>query len=168
MHKTTIYIVAAALALGLALPVAAQWKWRDKSGVVQYSDTPPPNGIPSQDVLQRPSPAQRAPVIAAAPAAAASAAPLALKGADSELEAKRRQQEQDKIDKSKAEERAQAEKVAVAKADNCVRARNHMRTLEEGIRMVRTNASGEREVLDDKARAEEMSRAREIIASDCK
>lgn len=175
MHKTTLLLLAATLGASLALPASAQWKWRDRNGVVQYSDTPPPNGIPAQDVLQKPNPVQRAPVAlpattnAAAPAeATASAAPLAPKGADAELEARRRKQEQDKADKGKAEERAQAEKLALAKADNCSRARAHMRTLEEGIRMVRTNVNGEREVLDDKSRAEEKSRAREVIASDCR
>lgn len=176
MHKTTLLLLAATLGASLSLPAAAQWKWRDRNGVVQYSDTPPPNGIPAQDVLQKPNPAQRAPVAppaatanAAEPAATrASAAPLAPKGADAELEARRLKQEQEKADKGKAEERAQAEKLALAKADNCSRARAHMRTLDEGIRMVRTNANGEREVLDDKARAEEKSRAREVIASDCK
>lgn len=172
MPKTSLLLLAAALGASLALPAAAQWKWRDRNGVVQYSDTPPPNGIPAQDVLQKPNPNQRnlmaPPTAASAVAAAASAAPLVPKGADPELEARRRKQEQDKADKGKAEERAQAEKLALAKADNCSRARAHMRTLEEGIRMVRTNANGEREVLDDKARAEEKSRAREVIASDCK
>lgn len=167
MRKTSRFILAALLGAGLALPAAAQWKWRDKSGVVQYSDTPPPLGIPAQDVLQKPS-VTRTFVAPAAAASAASAAPLALKGADPELEARRRKQEQDKAEQGKTEERAQAEKLALAKADNCARARSHMRTLEEGLRMVRTNANGEREVLDDKARAEEKSRAREIIASDCK
>ena len=170
MQRNSLLILAFALGASLCLPAAAQWKWRDKSGVVQYSDTPPPHGIPAQDILLKPNPVQRT-VLAAAPAAAAASAgvaQLAPKGADAELEARRRQGEQDKTDKAKAEERAPAEKVSVAKADNCVRARNHMRTLEEGMRMVRTNANGEREVLDDKARAEEKSRAREIIASDCK
>jgi Domain of unknown function (DUF4124) len=172
MQKTSLLLLAAVLGAGLALPAAAQWKWRDRNGVVQYSDTPPPNGIPAQDVLQKPNPIQRnlvaPPTAASAAAAAPSAAPLAPKGADPELEARRRKQEIEKADKGKSEERAQAEKLALAKADNCARARAHMRTLEEGIRMVRTNANGEREVLDDKARAEEKSRAREVIASDCK
>jgi hypothetical protein len=34
--------------------------------------------------------------------------------------------------------------------------------------MARTNDKGEREILDDKARAEEAQRARKIVASDCK
>jgi hypothetical protein len=167
MQRIPVLVLAALV--GATLPAAAQWKWRDKNGVVQYSDIPPPSGIAPQDVLQKPSPAQR-PLVAVpvAAASAASAAPLAPKGADAELEARRRKAEQDKTDKAKAEERAQNERVAMAKSENCARARSHMRTLEEGLRMVRTNASGEREVLDDKARAEEKARAREIIASDCK
>ena len=38
----------------------------------------------------------------------------------------------------------------------------------QGIRIVRFNAKGEREYLDDKGRAEEAQRARNVIASDCK
>ena len=29
----------------LALPVAAQWKWRGANGQMQYSDLPPPPGV---------------------------------------------------------------------------------------------------------------------------
>ena len=43
-----------------------------------------------------------------------------------------------------------------------------MAALNEGMRMTRTNEKGEREVLDDKGRAEEMQRARSVMASDCK
>jgi hypothetical protein len=34
--------------------------------------------------------------------------------------------------------------------------------------MARINAKGEREVIDDATRADEMRRAREVIASDCR
>ena len=40
--------------------------------------------------------------------------------------------------------------------------------MESGQRMARMNDKGEREILDDKQRAEESRRAREVIASDCK
>jgi hypothetical protein len=43
-----------------------------------------------------------------------------------------------------------------------------MSTLESGIRLSRTNESGEREILDDKQRADEMQRTRQIIASECR
>ncbi len=166
MQRTTLLALTFLVSATFVAPASAQWKWRDKSGVVQYSDLPPPPGIPSQDILQRSTTGRQG---VPGTGAAASAAPAAsgARGGDPELEARRRKAEQEKSDKGKAEERAQAERVAIAKADNCSRAKGHMKSLEEGLRMVRTNATGEREVLDDKARAEEKARTREIIASDC-
>ena len=43
-----------------------------------------------------------------------------------------------------------------------------MRTLESGMRLARTNDKGEREILDDKQRADETQRTRQdVIAADC-
>ena len=159
----------------LALPAEAQWKWRDKGGRVQYSDLPPPASVSEQDILQRPNGAQRqaaaAPRPAAAPASAASVASaasgvamLAPKTVEPELEAKRRKVEAEKAAKDKAEE----QRMAAARADNCVRAKAQLRTLDDGIRIARTNANGEREILDDKGRADERKRTADIMASDCK
>lgn len=152
-----------------AAPALAQWKWKDGRGQIVVSDTPPPRDIPERDVLQKPElTLRRAPPAAAA--AAASAPPVATaEGAikpkvDPELEARRKKAEQEQTDRQKADE----EKVAAAKAENCKRARSHMSTLESGIRLSRTNDKGEREILDDKQRAEEMARTRQIIASDCR
>ena len=47
--------------------------------------------------------------------------------------------------------------MAAQRADNCRRARTHMATLDSGMRMSRTNDKGEREVLDDKQRADEIN-----------
>ena len=52
--------------------------------------------------------------------------------------------------------------------DNCSRARSHLATLESGMRIARTNEKGEREIMDDKARADEMQRTRQIMASECR
>ncbi len=142
-----------------ALPAAAQWKWRGANGQIQYSDLPPPPGVAEKDILSRPS----ATASRAAAAPAASAPPLAPKGVDSELDAKRKKAEQEEAAKAKAEE----QRVAAAKAENCRRARDQIRTLESGMRMARVNDKGEREVLDDKMRAEEMKRARDLANSDC-
>lgn len=146
----------------LALPAAAQWKWRGANGQIQYSDLPPPPGTSEKDILQRPSAASlRAAAPVAAPAA--SVPPLAPKGADPELEAKRKKAEQEDAAKAKAEE----QRVAAAKAENCKRARDQLRTLESGMRMARVNEKGEREVLDDRMRAEELKRARDVASADC-
>ena len=75
-----------------------------------------------------------------------------------------RRAEQDKEAAKKAEEA----KVTARKAENCARARNYQKALDGGERMARTTASGEREVYDDKIRAEESRRTRDVIAQDCK
>ncbi len=166
MTRWNIAALAAILGLTLALPAAAQWKWRDKSGQTQYSDLPPPPGVPEGDILQRPAAAtRRAAPVASAPASSASAAPLAAaRASDPELEAKRKKAEQDIADKKKAEEA----RVAAAKAENCSRARGQMRTIDSGQRMARVNDKGERIVLDDAARAAETQHARDVMASECK
>jgi len=166
MHRWTALACAAVLGALLAVPAQAQWKWRDKNGQTQYSDLPPPAGIAESDILQRPTLVQRtAPAAAAAASGAASGAPaLAPKGSDPALEAKRRQAEQEVAAKKKAED----EKAAIAKADNCMRAKAQMRTLDSGARIARTNEKGEREFMDDAARAAEAKRTQGIIASDCK
>jgi len=163
----------ALLAAGLiALPAAAQWKWRDKGGHVQYSDLPPPPGTAEGDILGRPSgstrkgaPATFAPVAAPGPATAASAGASAPRSGDPELEAKRKKAEEETAAKNKAEQ----ERVAQMKLDNCSRARAQMTTLKSGIRLATTNAkTGEREYMDDKQRADEQRRVQDVISADCK
>jgi hypothetical protein len=157
----------ACLAL-LALPAEAQWKWRDPSGHVQYSDLPPPLGTPDKEILARPAAQQRAAAAAlpasaaSAPSAAASAA-LAPRMEDPGLEAARKQVEADKAAKAKAD----ADKNAAIKADNCTRAKSQAASLDSGVRLVRTNKDGEREYLDDDQRAAESKRVQGIISANC-
>jgi hypothetical protein len=170
MHRWTVVVLTALLGSLLALPAAAQWKWRDANGRTQYSDTPPPPGIAEKDILQRPGGSantvlRATPPVVLTPASAASAPPLpAPKVVDAELEAKRKQSEQEAADKKKAEEA----KSAAARAENCNRAKAQMRSIESGVRLSRTNEKGEREFLDDKARAKETERTREVMTSECK
>jgi len=166
MQRFSLHVLVLLIGSLVVLPAAAQWKWRDKNGAIQYSDMPPPSGVPAKDVLQRSSLGRQGVNAADDPAVAAASAPKA--GVDPELEARRRKAEQANTDKAKAEERVQAERVAAAKADNCARAKSHMKSLEDGLRITKTNASGEHEVLDDRGRAEEKAHAREVISSDCR
>jgi hypothetical protein len=163
MPRWNVVLLAALLGTSLALPAAAQWKWRDKNGQTQYSDLPPPSGTPQENILQRPSARNTAP--AASAASAASTVPLAAKRAsDPELEARRKKAEQDAANKKKAEDA----KVAAARAENCSRAREQMRIYDTGERIARVNEKGERIVLDDAARNAEVERTRGIIAADCR
>lgn len=165
MHRWTVVGLAALLGATLALPAAAQWKWRDKNGQTQYSDLPPPSGIAEQDILARPGSAQRhAPLAAPAPASGASAPLLVPKAVEPELEAKRHKAEQEEAAKKKIED----ERLAANRAENCNRAKAQMRTLDSGVRIARSNDKGEREILDDQTRADEGKRARDVAASDCR
>lgn len=161
--------LSVALTASLCLPAfgGMQWKWRDSSGRLQYSDRPPPAGTPDRDILARPTGSARS-VAPPAPAPSASgptaAAPRpALKASDPELEARRRQAEAQKESERKAAE----EKQAQMRAEACEKARGYQRALADGQRISRTNARGEREILDDAQRAQEMARNNETIASAC-
>jgi hypothetical protein len=170
-------IAAAPLVTALLIALAcgsatAQWKWRDANGRINASDLPPPASVPARDILERPIDPRRAagvprtPFSAASAASAAASAPRGLTPptSDPELDARRKRA----VDEQLAQERAQQERDAGVRAENCSRARGHLAALGDGQRMTRTNAQGEREVLDDKARADEMQRARAVIASDCR
>jgi len=158
--------LAAAQAAAQSAPMPPAWKWRDAAGQVHISDLPPPLGVPAKDILERP-PLQRKAVAAEAAAAsaatAATAAPLPTR-VDPELEARRRRAAEEQT----LALRQQKEKDTVVRGENCGRAKAHLAALADGQRIARTNAQGEREVLDDKGRAEEMQRARNVINSDCR
>ncbi|WP_293999871.1 DUF4124 domain-containing protein [Sphaerotilus sp.] len=159
--------VLTVVAATLALPCAAQWKWRDAQGRVQYSDRPPPNDVRDRDILGRPNTTPSTGQRPASPASAVPGAPPAAAStptSDPALETRKRQAESAQ-DQAKRDEDA---RLARQKIENCARAKEHARTAESGQRMARTNDKGEREFLDDTQRAREAARAREIIASDCR
>lgn len=157
----------------LPLSASAQWQWIDKSGKKVFSDQAPPSDIPEKNILRRAgSPPPRAgfssapadaaaPDEASAPKAAAAPKPPAV---DKELEEKTKKAQAEE----KAKQAAEAEKNAKAKADNCDRARQGKATFDSGIRVAKVNAKGEREIMDDVARAAEQKRLQSIIESDCK
>lgn len=158
------------VALLIALPAAsamAQWQWVDSTGSRVFSDTPPPAGTPDKNILKRPGAERlRAPaaVEASLPVATTTAATATAKpGTDKELEARKKAAEQ----AEEAKRRADQEKLAKARAENCDRAKRAKATMDSGVRIATTNAKGEREIMDDKARASETQRLDEIIRSDC-
>jgi hypothetical protein len=160
---------AALLVLACALPLAAtaQWQWIDKDGRKVFSDRPPPPDVPAKNILKQPGAKLQAEATAPVPAAQApanTASGLKISGKDKELEAKKKQAEAAEADRQKAEE----EKVAKARADNCERARRAKASFDTGLRVAQVNAKGEREFLDDKARAAEAKRLQGIIEADCK
>jgi hypothetical protein len=152
----------------LAAPAAAQWAWRDENGRLVFSDRPPPAGVKADSIVRQPG-AQTAPPPAPNVSGDAKAevkgetktAPKTI--ADREMEFRKRQQERAEAEKKQAEEQAQAAR----KAQECERARGYLRSLEEGHRIARTDAQGNREVLDDAQRAAEIRRMRDVVARTC-
>lgn len=169
----TIAIVVAGFT---STPSAAQWSWKDANGRVVYSDRPPPADVkpanilrqPSTQVLANPAPASGPLDDAAKPAdpksSDAKGAPAAPKTtAEREMEFRKRQQERAESEKKVAEEQTKN----ATKTAECERARGYMKSLEDGVRIQRTDASGNREFLDDAQRAAEVERTRKIIQSTC-
>lgn len=164
-HRQLAGLGLAALAcLSLCGPAEAQWKWRDSRGQIHISDTPPPRDIPDKDVLQRAEVVVRKPAPASASAPVAAPAAPAKAPVDPELEERRKRAEQEQTARAEADK----QKAAAIRKDNCQRAREQLATLDSGQRIARIKADGEREILDDDARAKEARRAREVIASDCR
>jgi len=167
----SIGLVAAIL---LSTGALAQWQWLDKDGRKVFSDRAPPPGVPDKNILKRPGlrvvtplatqdSTDAVPANGAAAAQPAASAPK-ISGVDKDLAEKKKKAEQEEAAKRKAEE----ERVAKARADNCARAKQAKAGFDSGVRLSRINQQGEREILDDTARAAEAQRIQSIIDADCK
>jgi Domain of unknown function (DUF4124) len=161
---------ATVLVLACALPALslAQWQWLDKDGHKVYSDQSPPAEVPAKNILHQPGPRGAPAQPAEQPALASEAKPAPstprISGKDKELQEKKRQAEAAEAESKRAGDEA----VAKARAENCTRAKRAKVTLDSGIRISTTNAKGEREFMDDAARAAETRRIDGTIATDCK
>lgn len=155
------------LGLACALPAIclAQWQWIDNDGRKVFSDQSPPANIPAKNILRQPG-VKGTPVATEATAETVKAPANAPKisGKDNQLEEKKKQAEAAEAEKKKAEE----EQLAKARADNCARAKRAKAGIDSGVRIARTNDKGEREIMDDAARAVESKRIEGIMATDCK
>ena len=154
--KHFCHLLAALLCL-VSLQATAHWQWLDKEGRKVFSDRAPPPGIAEKDILARPA-VQPA---ASAPQNGASAPRLG--GVDKELTDKKKKAEELDL----AKRRADGEKMAASKIDNCARAKRAKANLDSGRPIARSNEKGEPEMLDAAARAAELSRLQDIIEADC-
>ena len=162
------------LVIAIALPAAAfaQWQWVDRDGRKVFSDQAPPADVPAKNIVKRPGvKAQTVDPAAAAAAAAPASAPAKpaasapkLSGKEKELEDKKKLADAAEAEKKKARE----DELAKLRDENCARAKSSKAAFDSGVRIARTNAKGEREYMDDAARAVEMKRLEGLMASDCK
>lgn len=164
------------LALVCTLPSGAwaQWQWLDKDGRKVFSDRPPPFDVPEKSILKQPSGSRSAaptaesttPTTPTTPPTQATTASAARPpaGKDKELEQRKARADADEAAKKKAEE----EKNAKIRAENCTRARNAKASFESGRPMRHANAQGEVVFMDETTRSAETRRTQEIIDADCK
>ena len=168
---TTLLVGAAVLAL--AGPACAQWAWKDDNGRTVYSDRPPPATVKTDRIVRQPSnsqtvlPPQQAGVDGAPrstePTKSASASNAPKTVAEQEMEFRKRQ-----IERAEAEKKAKEDETkSAAKAAECERAKGYLKAIEDGQRLARTDASGNREYLDDTQRAAEADRARKVMQASC-
>ncbi|MGE5160508.1 MAG: DUF4124 domain-containing protein [Betaproteobacteria bacterium] len=173
-RPTILAALAVALVAGtFAAGASAQWAWKDDNGRLVYSNIPPPPSIKASQIVRQPGPSSQ-PARAAAPvdgeaekpadAPAAANTPNAPKTyAERDAEFRKRQQE-----RADSERKAQEEQQKTAqKAVECERSRGYLRALEDGVRITRTDAAGNRAYLDDAQRAAEMDRMRKAIRELC-
>ena len=142
MARLSLTALAVALLAGTygAAASAALYKWTDANGRVVYSDQPPLNAAKTEQLRGAPPPAN----------------PNAAKElAQREAEFKKRQ-----ADAAKAEEKAGKDRVsAESHVEACAQAKGQLRQLAESqLAIYRYNEKGEREVMDDDARAREVAK----------
>jgi len=127
-------------------------KWVDSEGKVHYSDTRPPD-VNSESVRNISGKGQvEAPT---------SYSPKNI--AEREADLKKSKLEKEEAGQKRAQQDAEAE----AKKRNCDAARQMLRSIEEGTRLVTYDEKGERIVLDDDARAQRLEEANKAVSTNC-
>jgi hypothetical protein len=163
-----------AFTVHLTYAATPTWQWLDANGRKVFSDRAPPPEIAEKNIIKRPAgslatsePSYGVPSLAPAPTENKTDSTTNVKsavGVDKELEAKKKKL----LEAEQAKRKAAEEKFAKAKAENCSRAKEAKATYDSGVRISKTAANGEKEVLDDAARSAEIKRLMGIIESDCK
>lgn len=155
-------------ALLIASACQAQYVWLDEKGNKQFSDLPPPANISKDKIIKGPNRSTAATSSTPTPTEAsstvgASAANEQLKkpvttASKNEDYNKRKAEQEEKEKKSAAEQQANSEKLK-----NCERARAYQKTLESGQRIANTGANGEKNILNDAQRDQELKDTQRIL-----
>ena len=180
MHRR-MFLVFGLLATSLLLPGPASaqlYQWRDTNGRVVFSDTPPPPGIPSANIIKSPKARSAPPPVAASGDAAAGAtttagtapAPGPTAAAKSGGQKSVAEREADfKKRQAEAAEKSQKESETAAsdsrREEQCRGLRQSLAALEGGQRIRRFNDKGEPYFVEDAERAKDTERVRRDMAT---
>ena len=168
----SLYLLAGFILLTV-LPTISQadiYKWKDKDGVMRYSDTPPPSNVKLEYIgnkkVTKPTGKNPLSVVTDAQPSAVAAQPVTVlmpSTSAEETAAKLRQQTAEVEKNNKQEKEAQAK----LKAENCRAAKANLASYEQGGRIYKMNVKGEREYLDDAGLKQGAEKARVDVAKNC-
>lgn len=170
-----IVVLATCVAAPILIPnlcFAELYKWKDKDGQMQYTDTPPPANIRLENIKGKKAsiPTGKEPLSTVTNTQPAPAEPQRqfiepppspVKPEDAA--AKIRQQDAEAEKRNKQEREAQAK----LKAENCKSAKANYESYAQGGRIYKMNEKGEREYLDDANLQDGANKARGEIAKYC-
>jgi Domain of unknown function (DUF4124) len=165
-------ISLALFALLLALPILANaeiYKWKDKNGVVRYTDTPPPSNIRLESIDgKRPIKSNQAPL---APVVNTEAGKVEMNGKEPAAKAESTEDAAAKLRQKNAEteKNNKKEKEAQAKLneENCKAAKSNLASFNQGGRVYKMNEKGEREYMDDAGLKAGAAKAQKEVAQYC-
>jgi hypothetical protein len=141
------------LACASPLGQAQVYKWTDKDGKVQYSDSPPPAGTGASTPQKLDTSA---------------ADSSGVGGTAKEQSWKDKARDYDKRRIEAAEKQTGDADLARKNQERCTNARRHLRMLQEVGRVFRTDDQGARHYIDDSQRQEQIARAEAVVSESCK
>lgn len=143
---------------------AETFQWKDSNGQTVVSDVPPPATAKSRRSIGGQQPAVISEKLAEKPVEGAKAVDAPKTTADKDLDFKKRQQEA----KEKAEKQAKEQAAENEKRENCARAQRNLAALEAQQPMATYDDKGERKLMDNVQREQEIERSRRVMAESCK
>jgi hypothetical protein len=147
MLKRTLWFLLAASCCGATVTTQAQqyiYKWTDSQGLPQYSELPPPPGV-RYEMVRKPAGLERE-----------TGTPARDLARDQEELARQVTEQQQKEEQQAEQVQKQAEEV---RAKNCEIARKNVQVLQGSTQVVKTDAKGNKVVLDAEQRAAELQKA---------
>jgi len=143
------------------LSQAAIYRSVGADGQIIYSDQPPASAKSSSIIKGDPTPAKTP---TAPPNAETTTSPTGAKAyQEREMEFRKRQIEADERQRKADQE----SKDDVARNQDCEQAKNQLTNLQNGGRIAKYNAKGERDFIDDNERAAETAKTQKMIHDSC-
>lgn len=158
-----LMVLALSFSFGEATASDEIYKWKDKSGVMRYTDMPPPTGTKNVRKIKRKARANST-VSKGAGDVSSNSGDIAAKQPMSDDDIAKKEKELQKVKEANKKVMQEDEK---RKKLNCAAAKANFATYNRGGRIAKTNANGEREYLGDDAIQAGKVQAQREMANNC-